>query len=224
MTSIPRADEPSLIDEPSVVHALRVTLVIIFASALAISAITLFLRWRLTPQLALVAGASSLVALVLSRSGRIRPAMMLPLLFITCAVLTLAVRSDGIQNIGLAILPVLILVGSLVLDRLTLVFFTASWWHDRIPAVKNSGCPVLRNAGIHTLAHSWSMALYPLCFEHLRSRTAVNGLRTSSGNSEQRKHAWQWQTRTRVSSGRYWHTMRLIAAPHRREKESSSSF
>jgi hypothetical protein len=47
-------------------------------------------------------------------------------LFITYAVLTLAVRSDGIQNIGLAILPVLILVGSLVLDRLTLVFFTAS--------------------------------------------------------------------------------------------------
>jgi hypothetical protein len=126
MTSIPRADEPSLLAEPSVVHALRVTLVIFFASAVVISAVTLFLRWRLTPQLALVAGASNLAALVLSRSGRIRPAMMLPLLFITYAVLTLAVRSDGIQNIGLSILPVLILVGSLVLDRLMLVFFTAS--------------------------------------------------------------------------------------------------
>jgi hypothetical protein len=108
MTSIPHADEPSLLDEPSVVHALRVTLVIFFVSALVISAVTLFLRWRLTPQLALVAGASNLVALVLSRSGRIRPAMILPLLFITYAVLTVAVRSDGIQNIGLSILPVLI--------------------------------------------------------------------------------------------------------------------
>jgi PAS domain S-box-containing protein len=126
MTAYSRTDEFNLIDEPSVAHALRVTLVAIAASALAISAFTLFLRWRLTPQLALVAGASSLVALVLSRSGRIRPAMMLPLLSIIYAVLHLAVRSDGIQNIGLAILPVLIMVGSLVLNGLTLVFFTAS--------------------------------------------------------------------------------------------------
>jgi PAS domain S-box-containing protein len=50
---------------------------------------------------------------------------MLPVLSITYAVLHLAARSDGIQNIGLAILPVLIMVGSLVLDGLTLIFFTA---------------------------------------------------------------------------------------------------
>jgi hypothetical protein len=93
----------------------------VFAVAIFPKAVT-----QNTPQLALVAGVSSLAALVLSRSGRIRTAMMLPLLCIIYAVLHLAVRSDGIQNIGLAILPVLILVGSLVLDRLTLVFFTAS--------------------------------------------------------------------------------------------------
>src|SRR3974377_1420369 len=72
-----------------------------------------------------MAGASSLVALVLSRYGRIRPAMMLPLLTIIYAVLHLAARSDGIQNIGLAILPVLIMVGSVVLERRMHVLFTA---------------------------------------------------------------------------------------------------
>jgi two-component system cell cycle sensor histidine kinase/response regulator CckA len=125
MTNVSPVAEPNLFDEPSIAHALRVTLVALLASALAISALTLLLRWRLTPQLALAAGASSLVALVLSRSGRIMPAIMLPLLSITYAVLHLAARSDGIQNIGLAILPVLIMVGSLLLDRLMLVFFTA---------------------------------------------------------------------------------------------------
>jgi hypothetical protein len=51
--------------------------------------------------------------------------MMLPLSTIAYAVLHLAGRSDGIQNIGLAILPVLITMASLLLDRLMLVFFTA---------------------------------------------------------------------------------------------------
>src|SRR6516162_7544891 len=125
MTSAVRVSEPNFFDEPTIAHVLRVTLVAILASALAISAVTLVLRWRLTPQLSLIAGASSLVALVLSRSGRIRPAMMLPLLSITYAVLHLAARSDGIQNIGLAILPVLIILGSLVFDRRTLIIFTA---------------------------------------------------------------------------------------------------
>ena len=126
MTNVPRVDEPNLFDEPGMANTLRVTLLAMLASALAISALTLFLRWRHTPQLALMSAASCLVALVLSRSGRIRSAMLLPLLSITYAILHLAARSDGIQNIGLAILPVLIMLGSLVLDRLTLVFFTAA--------------------------------------------------------------------------------------------------
>src|SRR5215831_473956 len=99
-----RADELNLIDEQGVANTLRVTLVTILGSALAVSAFTLFLRWQLTPQLALLAGVSSLAALVLSRTGRIRPAMMLPLLSITYAVLHSAVRTDGIQSIGLAML------------------------------------------------------------------------------------------------------------------------
>jgi PAS domain-containing protein len=73
-----------------------------------------------------MAGASCLVALVLSRFGRTRQAMLLPLLSITYAVLHCAARSDGIQNIGLAILPVLIMMASLVLDRPALVFFTVA--------------------------------------------------------------------------------------------------
>jgi PAS domain S-box-containing protein len=126
MTNVPQVDEPNFFEEPGMANTLRVTLVAMLVSALAISALTLFLRWRHTPQLALMSAASCLVALVLSRSGRIRSAMLLPLLSITYAILHLAARSDGIQNIGLAILPVLILLGSLVLDLLTLVFFTAA--------------------------------------------------------------------------------------------------
>jgi PAS domain S-box-containing protein len=125
MTNIPRVHAPDLFDEPGMANTLRVTLLAMLASALAFSALTLFLRWRHAPQLALLSAASCLVALVLSRSGRIRPAMLLPLLSITYAILHLAARSDGIQNIGLAILPVLIILGSLVLSRLTLILFTA---------------------------------------------------------------------------------------------------
>jgi PAS domain S-box-containing protein len=95
------------------------------ASALAISAVSLFLGWRLTPQFAIMAAAASLVALVLSRSGRTGPAMALPLLSITYIVLHLAARSGGIENIGLAVLPLLIVLGSVVWNLAMLVCFTA---------------------------------------------------------------------------------------------------
>jgi hypothetical protein len=51
--------------------------------------------------------------------------MSLPLLSITYAVLHLAARSGGIENIGLAVLPVLIVLGSLVWNLAMLVCFTA---------------------------------------------------------------------------------------------------
>ena len=126
MTKFPRIDGPNLFDERGMASTLRVTLLAMLSSAVAISAFTLFLRWRHTPQLALMSAASCLVALVWSRFGRIRSAMLLPLFSITYAILHLAARSDGIQNIGLAILPVLIILGSLVLSRLALVLFTAA--------------------------------------------------------------------------------------------------
>jgi len=125
MTSVRALDEPSIFDQPCIAHALRLTLLAMFAAALAISAVTLFLKWQLTPQLALAAGASCLVALVLIHSGRTRLAVLLPLLSIAYAVLHSAARSEGIDSIGLSTFPVLIVVSSLVLDRLALVLFTA---------------------------------------------------------------------------------------------------
>jgi hypothetical protein len=80
MTSIPRAEKLNLVDEPGLAHAFR-----------AVSAFTLFLRWPLIPQLTLVAAVSCLIALVLSRSGRVRPAMLLALLGIAYTVLHAAV-------------------------------------------------------------------------------------------------------------------------------------
>jgi len=125
MTTNSRADEPNLIDEPGYEHILRVFLFAIIASALAVSALTLLLGWPRVPEIALAAAVSTLVALVLSRSGRIRPAMFLALLAITYAVMHVAAWNDGVQSIGLAIVPVLIVVCSLLLDRLLLVLFTA---------------------------------------------------------------------------------------------------
>jgi hypothetical protein len=125
MTGLSCADNPHLVDEPALAHILRGTLGAILVSALAFSALTLLLRWRLAPQLSLVVAVSSLVALALSRSGRRRQSIMLPLLTISYVVLHLAARSEGIQNIGHAIIPVLIVMCSLLLDGVTLAIFTA---------------------------------------------------------------------------------------------------
>jgi hypothetical protein len=70
MTANSRADEAILTEELGYEHTLRVFLLAVFASALAVSAFTLFLRWPLIPQIALAVAASTSVALVLSRSGR----------------------------------------------------------------------------------------------------------------------------------------------------------
>ena len=67
-----------------------------------------------------------MVALMLSHSGRRKPALLLALLSITYVVLHLAARSEGILNIGLAIIPVLIVMGGVLLGRLMVVLFTAA--------------------------------------------------------------------------------------------------
>lgn len=105
-----------LVDEAGVLQALQVMFVATLSSALAIALFTQWLGWLQTPQLALAAGESSLVALVLSRSGHARLALLLIFVTITYAVLHLAARSGGIQNIGLAMLPVLIMMSTVVLD------------------------------------------------------------------------------------------------------------
>ena len=126
MTSNSRGYELNLAEELGLAHAIRVTFVAIIASALAISAITLFLKWHHIPQLALMVAASSILALVLSRFGRMRLAMFVVLIGITYTVMHAAARASGIENIGLAILPVLIVVSALLLDRLIIVFFTTT--------------------------------------------------------------------------------------------------
>ena len=126
MTAILRGGEANLVDESGLAHACRVVLVALLTSTLAVSALTLVLRWPLIPQLTLAAAASCLVALVLSRSGRLRPAMFLALLGIAYVILHAAVRFDGMQSIGLAILPFLITLCALLLTRLMIVFFTAA--------------------------------------------------------------------------------------------------
>ena len=119
-------DKPDLVDEPSLAHALRVILAASLAASLAVAAFSSFLKWALIPHISLVAAASSLLGLVLSRYGRIRMAVFITLAGIAYAVLHAAAQYDGIQGIGLTAIPVLIVVGSLLLDRLRFVLFTAA--------------------------------------------------------------------------------------------------
>src|SRR5437588_1516376 len=86
----------------------------------------LVLNWRHTALLGLLVAASSLVALLFSHSGRTRLALWLVLLCITYTVMHLAARSSGIENVGLATVPLLIVVTGLLVDRLTTLYFTAT--------------------------------------------------------------------------------------------------
>src|SRR5215471_13435507 len=125
MPSVRRAGDPHFYDQPSTQRALRVMLGAMFICSLAIAVFTFALGWRLTPRFSLAAAASCLLALVIGRSGRIRKVILLPLLTIAYVVLHLAANNRGIHSGGLVIIPVLIMVGSRVLDRWPLIAFAA---------------------------------------------------------------------------------------------------
>src|SRR3954466_13291629 len=119
MTGSLRVVEPDLVDEPGVARALQVTFVSSLASALAVFVVSRFLlRWVMVPRLALVAAASCVVALAFSRSRWKRSGILLGLAGLAYCAFHVAAKNDGMQSIGLAIIPVLIIIGSLVLHRL----------------------------------------------------------------------------------------------------------
>jgi PAS domain S-box-containing protein len=118
--------QSSLVDEPGVAHALRVTIVYVFVCCLAVAAFTVFLGWVLVPSLCLGAAVTSLAALILARSGRTRAGILLTLGGPAYVVMHAAALKDGIQSIGMTIVPMLIIVASLLLDRLKLALFTAA--------------------------------------------------------------------------------------------------
>src|SRR4051812_39488880 len=118
MTGNSRVAEPDLVDEPGVARGLQVTFVTSLASALAVFVVTLFLlRWPMVPRLALLAAVSCVVALALNRSRWKRSGILLGLAGLAYCVFHAAAKNDGMQSIGLAAIPVLIIVGSLVLRR-----------------------------------------------------------------------------------------------------------
>jgi two-component system cell cycle sensor histidine kinase/response regulator CckA len=126
MTINPRVGEPNLADQPGVARALQVTFMAILASALGIFAVTLFLlRWAVTPWLALLGAAASGMALAMGRSGWTRSGGLVALAGLAYCVLHAAAVNDGMESTGLTVIPVVIIVGSLVLDRLMFVVFSA---------------------------------------------------------------------------------------------------
>ncbi len=118
--------EHHLIEEPGVARALEISLAAIFASTTAIAAIGLFLQWRLVPRLCLVAAISVAAAFILSRRGRAVAGLVVALAGIGYAVLDTAAVNEGIQTVGLATVPVLIVLASLLLARRMLVLFTGT--------------------------------------------------------------------------------------------------
>src|SRR5438128_7084454 len=112
MTGNSRVVEPDLVDQPGIARALQVTFVSTLASALAVFVVSLFLlRWPMVPRLALVAAASSVVALAVNRSRWKRAGILLALAGLGYCVLHAAAWNDGMQSIGLAAIPVLIIIG-----------------------------------------------------------------------------------------------------------------
>src|SRR5947208_1644923 len=109
-----RVVEPDLVDEPGVARALQLTFVSSLVSALVVFVVALFLlRWPMVPRLALVAAASSMVALAVNRSRWKRTGILFALAGLGYCVLHAAAWNDGMQNIGLAAIPVVIIIGSL---------------------------------------------------------------------------------------------------------------
>jgi PAS domain S-box-containing protein len=122
----PLSGPHDLVDEPGVAYVLRVTIGVVFASLLAVAVFTYFLGWTVTPLLCLGTSVSTLVAWFLARSGRTRAGILLTLAGVAYVVLHVSARNDGMQNIGLAVVPVVLVVGSVLLERLKLVLFTAA--------------------------------------------------------------------------------------------------
>jgi two-component system cell cycle sensor histidine kinase/response regulator CckA len=125
MGSSPLAEGRRLVDEPSIARALQLTAAGALIFALTVSGVTALLGWSTVPRLCLIAAASAVAALAFGRAGRIRTGFLLLCAGVSYTVLHAAATHDGVQSIGLTILPVLIVVASLLLERLRLVLFSA---------------------------------------------------------------------------------------------------
>jgi hypothetical protein len=114
----------NLVEQSSVANALRFTLVAFLYSALLVALVGFLLRWSRVSWLALIAAGLTAVAVVLDRSGYTRSGMVVAFIAIEYAVMHVAAVNHGIENIGLAIVPALIVIASLVLGRVSLILFT----------------------------------------------------------------------------------------------------
>src|SRR5688572_32265597 len=117
MISRTAALDHNLVEHSSVANALRITLVAFFCSALLVSLVGFVLRWSTVSWVALIAAALTAVGVALHRSGHTRRGMLVALIGVGYAVMHAAAVNHGIQNIGLAVVPALIVMASLVVGR-----------------------------------------------------------------------------------------------------------
>ena len=83
------------------------------------------LGWRMVPLLCGFAAVTVTAGLVLEHRGWRRAGIMVGLMGSGYAALHAAAFHGGLQNVGLVLILLLLIVGSLVLDRVTLGLFTA---------------------------------------------------------------------------------------------------
>ena len=81
------------VNQPSVAHALQITLAAAVAAAALMAVFVLILKWPLIPQLALIAATSSLVAIMLQRAGFVGQGMLVGVLGIVYAVMHAAAKN-----------------------------------------------------------------------------------------------------------------------------------
>ena len=119
-----RTEALNVLDDSERVRTVRLMILALLASALTISALAFFLKWSVIPQICLVGASSLVLAFALFRSGRFRSAVWLTAATSIYVVMHAAARRDGIQSIGLAFIPVLIVLVSLLFDWFMLTLFT----------------------------------------------------------------------------------------------------
>lgn len=119
-----RTEALNVLDDSERVRTVRLMILALLASALTISGLAFLLRWAVIPQICLVGAGSLAVAFALFRSGRFRSAVWLTAATSIYVVMHAAARRDGIQSIGLAFIPVLIVLVSLLFDWFMLTLFT----------------------------------------------------------------------------------------------------
>jgi two-component system, cell cycle sensor histidine kinase and response regulator CckA len=106
--------------------ALRIILLISTAGSLAIAAVSLGSGWFRTFWITLVLGGISCFCNLIGRSGRWRTATATLLLALVCVLCYEAAGGNGLHDLGILVVPAILVIAALVFDWLAYVLFVGA--------------------------------------------------------------------------------------------------